>query len=327
MDDFNVSLKVTLDWYKKARKAGKKDKISLLVTEKGNPTIEDDIFNTGHFFTKNKELFETIMNTISSFILQGPSSLTAIPEWRALRYNILANRNYRSATLEEKFISEAYRLYQDGKDLSERSWKEHYIPLYYALYYLQSQGNYGFYNHLRVLKDANLLTDLAITRGLQLYLGKFLIFLKEKENILLPDNLNLDNLVKNQDLRDQYIDTLTGGRKAIWTTLNFLCSTLYKANPELLKSYYETWEQDKDLQSAIEHAHNKLLTKIERKNKLITSAWQQTVKEAQKTAKVKKIVHSWKQKASQSAQKRRVAQNATNPIDEQKPPRKTDPST
>ncbi len=110
-DDNNVPLKATLDFYQEALNCGKKHLVQLYITRRGNPLPQDYFAtNKGHYATGDKEAFPSYAATITSFFLEGPSTLSS--EWMAHQWEIYANKNYQAATEEEKFISEAYRLYK-----------------------------------------------------------------------------------------------------------------------------------------------------------------------------------------------------------------------
>lgn len=118
-DDNNVFVNVTLDFYQCAIESGKRDLVQLLITRNGNPLpiynpnkwYETE--NKGHGITNEEEAFQSYAGTIVSFILKGPSKFPVTSEWMAYQYKIYASKHSKEAPFEEKFISEAYRLYQE----------------------------------------------------------------------------------------------------------------------------------------------------------------------------------------------------------------------
>lgn len=114
-DDNSVNVKVSLHWYQKALKMGKGDLVRFFITRRGNPTLFPS-HRKGHFLPEDTEAFKSYSETVASFILNGPSQLPATSEWMANQINIYANKNYRSADLQERFISEAFRLYKYDQD-------------------------------------------------------------------------------------------------------------------------------------------------------------------------------------------------------------------
>lgn len=120
-DDNNVNIKVSLHFYEEALKEGKGNLIKLFITSKGNEIMTKQ-HNKGHFTPTRQDLLKRYIETISSFILEGPTAISKesnrmsheiLSEWAAHQYTIYADKHYNEASFSDKFISEAYRRYKN----------------------------------------------------------------------------------------------------------------------------------------------------------------------------------------------------------------------
>ncbi|MBS0290621.1 MAG: prolyl oligopeptidase family serine peptidase [Proteobacteria bacterium] len=287
MDDNQVNVKIALDWYKKAIKAGKKDLIQLFIIEKGGKANNRNLDGNGHGVTENLNYFEQMMQAIHSFVENDPYHIE-VSEWRAHHYNILANKNYPSATLEQQFISYAFRLYMEGKELNDENWKNHFAPLYYALHYLNNcLDNHNFKDQwskefkgyfdkeIKNLKASGVLNEKVAKSAVKFYLGNYLSFLNETGMVKNDDFDNIQPLFESQDIAKQFLQRFEGTKSSMsFATYKFHVSALFLANPELLKDKYAHWENDADLQKILKDVRKKLEVKIKKDQDLIDAICQ-----------------------------------------------------
>lgn len=202
VDDNNVSLKVTMDFYQKAVQEGKEDLVRLLITDRGSLySPSDPVIATGHGLPEGDSL-DVCANTITEFILNGTDSLPELTDWRAMRYDVVANQSYLFTTAEQKFIAEAEQL---------RKHNNYTIPspnelnaLYQVCYIITSQTNH-LKDMVEKLNDQALLTQESLIKGLERDLYKFTNYIKDKENLSFrnnPKDLITDELLSlyKQDL-------------------------------------------------------------------------------------------------------------------------------
>jgi dienelactone hydrolase len=96
-NDNNVNLKVSLDFYDKAKKQGKENLLSVHINHKGNAYERNQgAWNTGHFTPDSSHVeFDNQVNAVSNFILHGPDKLPELTSWRTVKYNTISDRNYK----------------------------------------------------------------------------------------------------------------------------------------------------------------------------------------------------------------------------------------
>ncbi|MBS0290622.1 MAG: hypothetical protein JSS07_11390 [Proteobacteria bacterium] len=294
-DDNCVNLKVTLDWYQNAKKLGKEAYIRLWIVEKGSPinlNQEKAFVYKGHDLTKDKNLFADLLDSTLLFTNHSPFSITPLHEWRALRYDMIANKNYNAVSLEEEFVSYAYDMYQRGIKLNDENWEAYYEPLYYTLNYLHScvdnhdfQGKtlYGFkgqfHQDLEALKKNNLLTAENFTKALKASFETFAQFLKETK-LLKCGMSELNDYAKSSIMHDMYSDLLEGNsnEKMSYKTYKYLVSTLYKSNKFLLEDKYEQWDLDSKIQSDLKKVRKVFENKIATERELIRDVWKEAIR-------------------------------------------------
>lgn len=274
-DDNNVNVKVSLDFYKKAQRANKD--VQLLITRRGNPIpqypittnklfskLKERETDKGHFVTEEEEAFKSYGETIAKFILEGLSKFTTANRWMAHQYEIYANKNYKAATLEERFISEAYRLYKSPYRILDRmrsnnakatndekpysytytvfnqDWVNVFADLYQFLAYLEylKKDINAIQAEINSIKNNGMLTNIMIENALLQQLPLFLEYLREQHNYTLENDLDLMTLAKDKSLQSIFRDLLLNG-SVNQDNLNFkayLLYSLYMGNPAIIKS-------------------------------------------------------------------------------------------
>lgn len=219
-DDNNVNIKATLDWYNKAKKIGKGGLVQLFISREGNSLSKAtntsstiDLIEKGHFLPE-KEVYKDYINAITSFILKGLGQLPSVRDWKNTYYDIYANKNFKSATLNEKFISEAFRIYWENTSTPNeplwlmtrekvqkqimQDWQDKYRPIYYLIsdqekYKQQTKEFNEKFNsqaeieqHAKILpakvsalQEKGMLSNERIANALKKQLPVFLTYLKE----------------------------------------------------------------------------------------------------------------------------------------------------
>ncbi|HUX80406.1 MAG TPA: prolyl oligopeptidase family serine peptidase [Alphaproteobacteria bacterium] len=250
LDDNNVNIKVSLDFFQKAKKEGKD--VSLFITEEGNILEENDeknLHNKGHFSPDTMEYFIPYMNAIVNSLTNGPSSIPEISDWRAYQNNLYANKHYRSATFDERCIAEMFRLYKTAlpfraykenaaqiveKDKEETIWNEYYQPIFKSLYhfdYLTSHPG-ASEKELTRLKDKGLLTPEVLKKAAEHYFYESQKFIEEYYGLKIPDGLNQEKIL--QSVMPQFQQWVDEGFEGKHKYTNYILRSLYLANPELV---------------------------------------------------------------------------------------------
>lgn len=268
-DDNNVNVKVCLDFFKEALKSGKENLVHLLITRRGNPIPNTiDPYEKGHGISRDTHAFENYARTVAFFILEGPPKSSTVSKWMAHQYEIYANKNYKMATFEELFISEAYRLYKssyyrpkvipgeggiqtkqkiDSDDIKfENFWVNKGELLYYTLKYLRSfqdkeeplQMIKACQNEMEDLENNGLLADEDVERTLLYQLPDFFDYLREYFGYIINHDIDLGTFLKNQDLKDEFRNSLMNNQNDPDFAF-YQLQTLYLANPGLMKKRME----------------------------------------------------------------------------------------
>jgi hypothetical protein len=248
LDDHRVSVQATLRFYEKAQRVGKGSLVRLHITKLGDPMGADEPDLKGHGLPNEKEAYEDYIQMLSSFILKGPSSVPAKSEWQAHKTNLAANQFAFSATIEERFLSFAYRLFKDADRLNPKGeastfliknhqdevWKKYYSPLLYIIGYVDDlkKDPEKLKNVAIYLKGKGVLTPVVLENGLKQQLPDLLPFLKEKESFQLPASENIGGLAKDKDLQSKYYSFLTTGSCFGSECATYLLLTLYQGNME-----------------------------------------------------------------------------------------------
>ena len=86
------------------------------IFEAGNPIPDiKDKHNKGHFVPKDPENFLRYASILLDF-MRGPSMMPAITPWQTFIQDKLANKYYKSATVQEQFIAEVLETKRGGSD-------------------------------------------------------------------------------------------------------------------------------------------------------------------------------------------------------------------
>lgn len=138
-DDNNVPIQESLDWYKKAVSAGKRNLVRLLLSARGSPIKNiqvGGIFNKGHNFPLDHQSLVVLGNYILRFMLNGPSAIPAAGELKAHSYELYAYRNLRNPSVIERLLSEAIRHYDASKpkSITDELWRDEYLPIFLSIY-------------------------------------------------------------------------------------------------------------------------------------------------------------------------------------------------
>ncbi len=211
-------------------------------------------------------------NAIAEFILNGPSIFPELTELRTQQMELLANKNYRSADLEQKFISEAFRDYKnlvkkEGSNASakaelQKNW-EQYAKLFQAIDYVENIKDYK----AEITKLKQVLSNQMIDKAIKLNFNSVLECLEEtgeSKGIVktFDDIKNKKSFYKAyKDALDQYSNNPVVAK--------YLLSNLYKANPELV-----TEAPSAELVAGIDHAKAELFAKLDKESNIIKSIWQ-----------------------------------------------------
>lgn len=295
-DDNNVNIKQSIDFVKKAKKVLKDSvQIQVLFTGRGSPSPGDASHNKGHFTPTNKKEFEQYVTTILKFMTENGSKLSAVSDWQTHSYNIYANKNYRSATLKQQFISEAFRIFRSAlkpkprdelkdedkfspasiqfgsPEEQDKAWEEYYKPLYIAMSYVtELQSDPDKYNiEIRRLKQNDELSDKVIDRALTKQLPLFFDYLND-DRILVPSSVDVSTFLTPQ-LREAYRKVLLESNDMKLSLL--LLSNLYVANPELSSKLNRQLSEDE--QKALNEAKRSFLKVLKNEKEKAIIVWKQ----------------------------------------------------
>ena len=288
VDDNNVNLKVTMDWYKKADAAGKSPLIRMLIMDKGNAFNYREHHNTGHYLASDVKSVERLSYLITQFTSEGPSNLPEYTNWVGYKYEMVANQNYISASVEESFIAQAHRLYRKTKSVMPTD--ETLSDIYYTFHYLHNIDPKALMNDLSTLHDAGLLTDEVLTRGLQAHLKAFLNYFKESEGLIdqMPNDLNMDALI-TKPLLEKYKAALLEEPSGEHLKRSPLLTSLFLANPSLIQKV-SNYQLDPAVQHDMEQAKDNFRAVIKEEKQLIRSLWRAAARETLQREKGRKTL-------------------------------------
>lgn len=296
MDDNNVNVKVTLDFYQKMVEKGKFDLARLYLTPVGSAITEDDkIAFTGHFMPADHEDYIRYIETLTNFMSKGPSALPAISEWRAYHSEKLANKFYmKGTTLQQKFVAEV--LHKGKADPTERAkmkefalsssddlWEKHYKPLFYGMHYANklAHNEEDLNVELLRLEENNLLTDEVIKKVLASQALMLCAYLKERYGI----DISVKEVIENDQMIPffrQYVQSLASQRPEV---VQLILNGLYQAEPQLLAAHHADFKQDPELQEGANQARDELKNTLVSQRKMVAYAWRQAAKESLKKDK------------------------------------------
>lgn len=294
-DDNNVNVKVTLDFYWAALLSGKKDLVHLFITRRGNPISSscllpnrEKLINKGHFCpSEETQAFRSYSQTISSFIL---GDLTISPQeskWMAHQFTLLANKNYKEATLEELFLSEAFRIYVDlhgQENLSEMAvqktidseWEDIYVPLYKTLKYLTSlsRSRINLYEEISYILNPNVLKDKDIQHSIKRQLPFFTEYVHEQYGYDIPDEAEMGGILNSKNFIETYRSILKNYKNYSPDTILFLLSNIYLGNIEFYLGRREKIEENlgnhEELRNNMDAAKLNLIRALQKNKKLFT---------------------------------------------------------
>lgn len=287
--DNNVSEKETEAFYKALRKNKKSHLARVHITEVGNPIFTDK-YSKGHAVPTDKDEFMRYINTLSSYMENGPAILPAMTKWQVYKHSKSANKFYKSATLQQKFIAEVLdkeRVYHTEKSNftslvsvekieSDKVWDLYYKPLFYGMYYANSlcQNKAELMNEIKRLIGTQILNDEVIQNALSYQASEFSQYMKECYGI----EITQEQIKTNSDLVEQFKETLNKLPLKDPAYVKHMLSTLYLSNPSVLSSLYSKFEKNNELQMASNNAKNKLINMLSKEKKMIAFVWQETAR-------------------------------------------------
>jgi hypothetical protein len=300
MDDNNVNVLVTLDFYQRMAENGQSDLARLCLTSIGSPTSENEaLHNRGHFLPANKKDYNRYIETLANFIENGPSALPSIAQWQSYRSQILAAKFYKQGDIHQKFISEVLnkvRLDPDEKlrikeltkefmfpEKPQPLWDEHYKPLFYAMHFVDKLAGdkQALKTEIARLDKENLLSDSIINKALAVNANMFTSYLKERFGI----NVSTDEVVKNDEMIKMFRRLLQSLPTQDPFVTKLVLNALYQADlsqsePKLLVSHDVEFKNDSQLQDAANQAKDELNNVLSGHRKLISYAWREAAKKS-----------------------------------------------
>lgn len=289
--DNNVSEKETEAFYNALQKSGKSRLARVHITEVGNPIFTDK-YSKGHAVPTDKDEFSRYINTVLSYMENGPAVLPAMTKWQVYRHNKLANKFYKSATLQQKFVAEVLdkdRLYHSEKSNfsvlisgrkaeSDEVWDKHYKPLFYAMHYANSlcENKTELVTEIKRLMGTEILSDEVIQNALSYQASAFSQYMKENYNI----EITQEQIKNNPDLVAQFRENMTRLHLKEPAYVRYVLSSLYLSNPDLLAPLAAQFEANSELQNANDNAKHKLINSLSKQRKMIAHTWQQTARKA-----------------------------------------------
>lgn len=231
MDDNNVNPKIAFDFVKNVKRVlGEKANIQLQVFPKGNPS---NVMNVkGHYLPTDEKIFKRYINALVTFMRKNSPRLSSTTDWKAHRYNIAANKHYRSAPLQKKFVSQAYRLYL--KDMTVSSLTKRNYNMAWDQYYKNIFDIFTYVSSINTSNVPTEMTDLMITKAISRHIAQFTDYILEKNH----------NMTKADISKISQTPQIVHNFRTILQDPNLspnvhalLLSDLYLANPELLSKH------------------------------------------------------------------------------------------
>ncbi|MBA3814493.1 MAG: hypothetical protein H0X26_08440 [Alphaproteobacteria bacterium] len=138
--DSNVNFEVTNNWAKNARKILFKNKVPLDVfyTSHINP---GEAKGEGHYIPEDGLALEEYVKKICQFVtkIEDLDTLSRRTALSIFQWELYANKLLRKSTAQERFLSEAFKLYKAHPNMMtvesfESDWDEHYNHLFNVIY-------------------------------------------------------------------------------------------------------------------------------------------------------------------------------------------------
>jgi len=144
---------------------------------------------------------------------------------------------------------------------------------------------------LKYLKNPGVLTTPRLENGLKRFLPKFLVYVRERYFLQLPDGVSVDSLAKNKDLLEHYKNFLTVSAELSGikdnTHINFkaadnVLSSLYQGNIDQIASGLIqplAYQQIvKEWEGRLDGLKSKLIAKIDEEKGTVRTVFKQIVK-------------------------------------------------
>lgn len=276
-DDNNVNAKTAFDFYNKLAHRGKEHLVRLGITEVSSPMPRTPHHNKGHHFPTSKIDFDRYVELIRVFMTKGVTDLPQITKWQAYRQDLLANKHFKGANLQQRFIAEVLEKSRFDqalkKDLNDVHKSKQIKSLYYAMNYTERlNSSSAFVNEVARLKSLNLPTLIMLRKALLNFANLFLDYVFE----LCGKKFTPQSMVSD--------DMLETFKQMIFTPhhdlnmLKFIFNQLYTANPELLESLHPQFEQDPNLQESYRLASAELQSSTSQQRKMVLNIWRASAK-------------------------------------------------
>lgn len=260
LDDNNVNAKVGLSFLTKF-KAHSADKslARYLLTTKGNPASKKNYSDKGHFIPNDKIYIDTLIN----FVKNGPSLVPEFTDWTVLKGNQIANKNYRSGSLQDKMVSHAFEIYKENhinQPLSQAIWEKMYFPKLRIT---------AFVEHLASSSDDDITKEIArfaecinkdevIKNTIQYQAPIMLAFFCEILGLQIPSNMSNDDAVEFLKQSEDIIHTTKTMFFDIYkypsSLRMYLLNSFFNANPEILDAHLQEITMHNIFLSQIEDA-------------------------------------------------------------------------
>ncbi|MFO1259366.1 MAG: prolyl oligopeptidase family serine peptidase [Gammaproteobacteria bacterium] len=281
LDDNNLNAKIAFRFINKAKKLGKANLIKLHLEKIGNPIPgRDDMYNKGHYApSRDAPGFGTYTKALTAFIQEKNVATPDQTLKKSYKNRKIANRFYIKSTVLKRFIAESMLTYTHNRhnlgDLKhEAIWKTHYEPKANSEFFVSKllSDQTQLSDEIKRFKDNNLLTDETIKAVLKKELPLFISFFSEYNSIVIPENIDINDLIENRSLIKAVRETFFGlGSPAMQNSdykenhCSKLLNALYQTNPRLLPDLESKYL---DYQSTINSFKDKMIETAERFEKL-----------------------------------------------------------
>lgn len=311
LDDNRVWANQVTQWYNRAIFNGKKDLIRVMITSIGNPIlISHGDTAKGHGYPWDENGLSRYVNTLISFMLNGPSSLPTLSDWQIHETKVFEQTTPQmSESIEKRFLAKAYQYLKThynmtfknaSSPLTNEYWND-LIPMLYAIDYgartpqLEQQILY-----LSTCKDLN---EAVLKQGLNSILNNFVRYLVEKYNFIPPDKYVLEDWKNDPKVLSTYKEFLTNFtiyNTASTNKLSLASSILadfYISNRHLLdKNLIDPQEYKALIQKwnfKLPHLREELNNLIARHQNIVLNVWGEAinrVKSEIKKGKLKTVI-------------------------------------